>query len=154
MICALAATAQTEKSKAQLTAAVNAYLPDNNARQITPAILRQVLKDIFTSSYNKIDDAGLIDSTFFSEQVVSISDTMGSFQFNLLDTSTISFLVLDGNGSIKIGTSSNTDDVLMTQSFNSKTYISFCHKIVPPVLYLTSAGVVNVKLWFNNIITN
>lgn len=71
MLCALAATAQTEKSKAQLTTAVNTSLPDNNSKLITPAVLRQILKDIYFSSFNKIDDAD------FYQNSVYIADSAG-----------------------------------------------------------------------------
>lgn len=71
LVCAIGAMAQTEKSKAQLTTAVNSNLPDNNSKLITPAVLRQILKDIYFSSFNKIDDAN------FYQNSVYVADSAG-----------------------------------------------------------------------------
>lgn len=95
-----------------------------------------------------------LDSTLdnvLTERVISIPDTTGSFQINLNDTCMINSLVLYGSGTVKIGTTTNSDNVMMTQSFSSKIQISFSHKIVPPILYFTSTGAVNFRLWYNKI---
>jgi hypothetical protein len=43
-------------TRAQLNTNVNTYLPDNNTKQITPAMLRGVLKNMYTSDFNLKDD--------------------------------------------------------------------------------------------------
>lgn len=52
LLCALVAPAQAQKTKAALTAEINANWPDNNVGIITPALLRSTVIDIVNSYYD------------------------------------------------------------------------------------------------------